>query len=85
MSEKDDEIHSRVRSTEPLTEKLSGLEKLLVKLELNKDHFHTKTGEYKKTLAETQQTLAKKKAKLDQQVKPDTNTVGIRKPDISGF
>ena len=68
-----------------MTEKLSGLEKLLVKLELNKDHFHTKTGEYKKTLAETQQTLAKKKAKLDQQVKPDTNTVGIRKPDISGF
>jgi hypothetical protein len=72
LSEKEEEIQSRVRSTEPLTEKLSGIEKLLVKLEHNKNHFHKKIESYKTLLEDTQKTFDKKKAMLDQQVNLET-------------
>jgi len=68
LDERVEAIQSHVRESEPLREKLSAIEKLIVKLERNKDHFHTKMKEYQKAVEDSKTTLAKKEAALEHQL-----------------
>jgi hypothetical protein len=49
-----------------LNEKLTSIERQIIKLEKNKENFHGKIKEYSKSLGEAQNAVAKKKVKLDQ-------------------
>jgi hypothetical protein len=49
-----------------LNEKLTSIERQIIKLEKNKENFHGKLKEYSKSFVEAQNTVARKKAKLDQ-------------------
>ena len=64
LDERMDAIHTQTRQSEPLREKLSFIEKFIVKLERNKDHFHAKMKEYQKTVEDMKTILAKKQALL---------------------
>jgi uncharacterized coiled-coil DUF342 family protein len=46
MEEREEEIQSRFRQTDPLREKLSAIEKLIAKIAKSKDHFHAKLKDY---------------------------------------
>jgi hypothetical protein len=46
MEEREEEIQSRFRQTDPLREKLAAIEKLIAKIAKNKDHFHAKLKDY---------------------------------------
>ena len=73
LDERMDAIHTQTRQSEPLREKLSFIEKFIVKLERNKDHFHAKMKEYQKTVEDMKTILAKKQALLEQQAAKAVN------------
>ena len=86
LKEKEDEINSRARTSEPLAEKLTAIEKHLAKFGKNRDHYHAKIKEYGKSLEEMRTIVAKRKAVLDQQMAKavkwsETEVETTRKPE----
>ena len=86
LKEKENEVQSRARTSDPLAEKLTSIESQLFKLEKNKDHYLAKMKEYGKSLEEMKTVLAKKKALLDQQTAKaakwsETEVEANRKPE----
>lgn len=68
LQEREEEIQSRVRQSEPLREKLTEVEKSIVRMEKHKDHFHAKLKANLKALEDSKTALAKIKTKEEPQV-----------------